>query len=166
MATPLLAVLVVVETSDIMFAIDSIPAIFAVTRDPFLVFTSNAFAILGLRSLYFVLAGMMRRFVYLQLGLGVLLVFVGVKMLLSDIYHVPTWLSLTGIAAIIGMSVLASLLAPPRPFAELSTAPPASGTDGVASTVPPLPAQTPAVGTSDEETGHARPPTSRPVGEE
>jgi tellurite resistance protein TerC len=110
-ATPLLAVLVVVETTDIIFAIDSIPAIFAVTRDPFLVFTSNAFAILGLRALYFLLAGMMSRFVYLKVGLGALLVFVGGKMLLSDLYHVPIWASLLVIAAILASAVLASLYA-------------------------------------------------------
>lgn len=111
MATPLLAVLVVVETTDVMFAIDSVPAIFAVTRDPFLVFSSNAFAILGLRNLYFLLAGMMRRFVYLQMGLGVLLVVVGVKMLLSDVYHPPIWASLAAIVTILGISVAASLWA-------------------------------------------------------
>ncbi|HLH25959.1 MAG TPA: TerC family protein [Chloroflexota bacterium] len=109
-ATPLLAVLVVVETTDVLFAVDSIPAIFAVTRDPFLVFTSNAFAILGLRSLYFLLAGLMSRFVYLKVGLGALLVFVGAKMLLSDLYHVPIWASLLVIAAILATALLASLL--------------------------------------------------------
>ena len=110
-ATPLLAVLVVVETTDIIFAVDSIPAIFAVTRDPFLVFTSNAFAILGLRTLYFLLAGLMSRFVYLKVGLGALLVFVGGKMLLSDLYHVPIWASLLVIAVILASAVLASLYA-------------------------------------------------------
>ena len=108
-ATPLLAVLVVVETTDIVFAVDSIPAIFAVTRDPFLVFTSNAFAILGLRALYFLLAGMLGRFVYLKVGLGALLTFVGAKMLLSDVYHMPISASLLVIAAILATAVLASL---------------------------------------------------------
>ena len=89
MATPLLAVLVVIETTDIIFAVDSIPAIFAVTDDPFLVFTSNAFAILGLRALYFLLAGMMDRFVYLKAGLAAVLVFVGTKMLLSRRLPLP-----------------------------------------------------------------------------
>ena len=109
LATPLLAVLVVVETTDILFAVDSIPAIFAVTTDPFLVFTSNAFAILGLRALYFLLAGMITRFAHLKAGLAAVLVFVGAKMLASHVYHVPIWLSLAVIAALIGGSIVASL---------------------------------------------------------
>ena len=108
-ATPLLAVLVVIETSDIIFAVDSIPAIFAVTDEPFIVFTSNAFAILGLRALYFLLAGMIDRFTYLKVGLAAVLVFVGAKMLLTDIWKVPIWLSLLVIAALIGGSILVSL---------------------------------------------------------
>jgi tellurite resistance protein TerC len=108
LATPLFAVLVVVESSDIMFAIDSIPAIFAVTSDPFIVFTSNAFAILGLRSLYFLLAGLITRFTYLKAGLAALLVFAGIKILVSDIYKMPVALSLLVIVAIIGISVAAS----------------------------------------------------------
>lgn len=111
LATPLFAVLLVVETTDVLFAVDSVPAIFAITRDPFLVFTSNAFAILGLRTLYFLLAGMMRRFVHLQLGLGVLLVLVGAKMLLSDVYHVPVWASLAAIVAVLAAAIVASLWA-------------------------------------------------------
>ena len=110
-ATPMLAVLVAIETTDILFAVDSIPAIFAVTDEPFLVFTSNAFAILGLRALYFLLAGMMSRFVYLKLGLAAVLVFVGVKMLISDVYHVPVWASLLAIAVMLGVSIFASLRA-------------------------------------------------------
>jgi tellurite resistance protein TerC len=113
LATPLLAVLVVMETTDIIFAIDSIPAIFAVTTDTFLVFTSNAFAILGLRALYFLLAGMIGRFAYLKIGLAFVLAFVGVKMLISDWYHVPIWLSLTVIASAIAISVVVSLRRPP-----------------------------------------------------
>jgi tellurite resistance protein TerC len=93
-----------------VFAIDSIPAIFAVTRDPFLVFTSNAFAILGLRSMYFLLAGVMHRFVYLKYGLAAVLVFVGAKMLLLDVYKIPTDASLATVAAILGTSVLLSWL--------------------------------------------------------
>jgi len=108
-ATPLLAVLVVIETTDVVFAIDSIPAIFAITRNTFLVFTSNAFAILGLRALYFLLAGFLGRFAYLNVGLAAVLVFVGVKMLLTDVYHVPVWASLLTIAAMIGVSVAFSL---------------------------------------------------------
>jgi tellurite resistance protein TerC len=109
LATPLLAVLVLVETTDVIFAVDSIPAILAVTRDPFLVFSSNAFAILGLRALYFMLAGMMDRFVYLKIGLAVVLIFVGVKMVAAEWYHVPIWASLVVIAATIAVSVVASL---------------------------------------------------------
>ncbi len=109
LATPLMAVLVLVETSDIIFAVDSIPAIFAVTSDPFLVFSSNAFAILGLRALYFMLAGMIDRFVYLKVGLAVVLVLVGVKMLLADVVHIPVWISLAVIAATITISIVASL---------------------------------------------------------
>ena len=107
-ATPLLAVLVAVETSDIVFAVDSIPAIFAVTSEPFLVFTSNAFAILGLRAMYFLLAGAMHRFGYLRFGLAAILVFVGAKMLLADVYKIPVWLSLVVICACLVAAVGAS----------------------------------------------------------
>jgi tellurite resistance protein TerC len=110
-ATPMLAVLVAVETTDVLFAVDSIPAIFAVTDEPFLVFTSNAFAILGLRALYFLLAGMMSRFVYLKIGLAAVLVFVGAKMLLTDVFPVPVWASLLAIGSVLATSVLASLRA-------------------------------------------------------
>ena len=110
-ATPLLAVLVAVETTDIIFAVDSIPAVFAVTKDPFLVFTSNAFAILGLRALSFRLADLIDRFTYLKLGLAVVLAFVGVKMLASNVWHPPGWLPLVVIAAILGLSVWLSLRA-------------------------------------------------------
>lgn len=108
-ATPLLAVLVVIESSDILFAIDSIPAIFAITTDPFIVFSSNAFAILGLRSLYFLLAGLIDRFAYLKLGLAALLVFAGVKILVSDVYKMPVALSLAVIVGILGVSIAVSL---------------------------------------------------------
>jgi tellurite resistance protein TerC len=118
LATPLLAVLVAVETTDVVFAVDSIPAIFAITRDPFLVLTSNVFAILGLRALYFLLAGLIHRFVYLKYGLAAILVFVGAKMLLSDVYHLPIWLSLGVIAALVAVSVLASLRATRSETAE------------------------------------------------
>ena len=111
-ATPLFAVLLVVETTDILFAIDSIPAIFAVTREPFIVFASNAFAILGLRSLYFVLADMMHRFKYLKVGLGGILVFAGFKMFLSESpYKIDIWLSLGLIGLILVASIAASVLA-------------------------------------------------------
>jgi tellurite resistance protein TerC len=108
-ATPLLLTLVAVEVSDLVFALDSIPAIFAVTMDPFIVFTSNVFAILGLRSLYFLLAGVIERFRYLKVGLAVVLVFVGAKMLLLDVVKVPIGLSLAIIVGILTVSVLASL---------------------------------------------------------
>jgi tellurite resistance protein TerC len=111
LATPLLAVLVAIETTDILFAVDSIPAIFAVTDEPFLVFTSNAFAILGLRALYFLLAGMIDRFVYLKYGLAAILVFVGIKMVIVDVWHVPIVLSLAVIATVLALSVVVSLRA-------------------------------------------------------
>lgn len=109
MVTPLFAVLVIVETTDVVFAIDSIPAIFAVTRDPFIVYSSNAFAILGLRALYFLLAGIAHRFVYLKTGLAVILAFVGVKMLIVDLYHFPVWFSLSVIGVVLTVSIVASL---------------------------------------------------------
>jgi tellurite resistance protein TerC len=111
MATPLFLVLLLVETTDLIFAVDSIPAIFAVTQEPFIVYTSNVFAILGLRSLYFVLADMVHKFYYLKLGLSVVLAFVGVKMLLTDTpWKIPTGLSLLVVASVIGVAVVASLL--------------------------------------------------------
>lgn len=109
LATPLLMVLVVVEATDAVFAVDSIPAIFAITTDPFIVFTSNIFAILGLRALYFLLAGMLSKLRYLKVGLGLVLGFVGVKMLLTDIYKVPVLVSLGAIAVILGGAIGASL---------------------------------------------------------
>jgi tellurite resistance protein TerC len=114
-ATPLFTVLVLVETTDIVFAVDSIPAIFAVTQEPFLVFTSNAFAILGLRAMYFLLADLMHRFIYLKAGLAAILVFVGVKMLLIDVWKVPIGLSLAVIASCITVAVVASLRATRAP---------------------------------------------------
>ena len=112
LATPLMAVLVAVETTDIMFALDSIPAVFAVTTDPFIVFSSNLFAILGLRSLYFLLAGLLVRFVYLKTGLAALLVFAGVKILLGLVdAHIPIAMSLAVIALILATAIGASLVA-------------------------------------------------------
>ena len=108
--TPLMLALLTVELTDVVFAIDSIPAIFAVTRDPFIVFTSNIFAILGLRSLYFLLAGVVRKFHYLKTGLALILVFVGGKMVLTDLYKFPVLASLGVIAAILGVAVVASIL--------------------------------------------------------
>jgi tellurite resistance protein TerC len=109
LATPMLLVLIIVEWSDLVFAIDSIPAIFAITRDPFLVYSSNVFAILGLRALFFVLAGMMDKFVYLKPGVAIILVFVGLKMTLSHWLHVPTVLSLAVIVLTLVTAVLLSL---------------------------------------------------------
>jgi tellurite resistance protein TerC len=117
-ATPLFLVLLMVETTDLIFAVDSIPAIFAVTQDPFIVYTSNVFAILGLRSLYFVLAGVVHKFHYLKLGLSVVLSFVGVKMLLPDVsravlgvsYKIPTEISLGVVVGILAIAVIASLI--------------------------------------------------------
>ena len=108
-ATPLLLALLLVEVTDVVFAVDSIPAVFAVTTDPFLVFTSNIFAILGLRSLFFLLAGMANRFVYLKPALGIVLAFVGAKLLLHDFVKVPSLLSLAVIVVVIGAGVLVSL---------------------------------------------------------
>jgi tellurite resistance protein TerC len=110
-ATPLLAALVSVEIADVVFAVDSIPAIFAITSEPFLVFTSNAFAILGLRSMYFFLADMIRRFQYLSVGLAAVLAFVGMKMLLINVYEIPTAASLAVVASILAVSIVVSLRA-------------------------------------------------------
>jgi tellurite resistance protein TerC len=115
LATPLLAVFVVVATTDLIFAVDSIPAIFAVTTVPFIVFAANAFAMLGLRSLYFLLVGVMDRFVYLTQGLAVILAIIGVKMLLIDIWHVPIWLSLALIVVVLAATAVLSLRAQPHP---------------------------------------------------
>ncbi|HSP52289.1 MAG TPA: TerC family protein [Cryobacterium sp.] len=111
LATPLLAVLVLVEVTDVVFAVDSIPAIFAVTSEPFIVFTANAFAILGLRAMYFLLADLMHRFVYLKIGLSLVLIWVGVKMLLLDVFYIPTNVSLAVISLIIAVAVALSLRA-------------------------------------------------------
>ena len=108
-ATPLLLVLLLVEWSDLVFAIDSIPAIFAVTRDPFIVYSSNIFAILGLRALFFVLAGAMDRFVHLKTGIAAILVFVGAKMVLSAWYHLPTTISLAVIILFLATAIWASI---------------------------------------------------------
>jgi tellurite resistance protein TerC len=109
MATPLFLILLIVESTDLVFAVDSIPAIFAVTRDPFIVYTSNVFAILGLRALYFLLANVMGKFQYLKVGLSVILVFIGVKMLITDLYHIPVGASLLVVAGILTISIVASL---------------------------------------------------------
>jgi len=114
LATPLFMALLLVEVTDVVFAVDSIPAIFAVTKDPFIVFTSNIFAILGLRSLFFLLAGIVDKFRYLKLGLSAVLVFVGLKMALVDLYKVPPQASLAVISALLATAILASLWASKR----------------------------------------------------
>ncbi len=117
MATPLLAVAVVVEVTDIIFAVDSIPAIFAVTQEPFLVFSSNALAILGLRAMYFLLADLMHRFIYLKIGLSLVLVWVGIKMIISHAFvKIPTPVSLGVVIAILAIAVVASLVATREPI--------------------------------------------------
>lgn len=113
--TPMFLVLIIIETSDVIFAVDSIPAIFAITTDPFIVFTSNIFAIMGLRSMYFLLADLHDRFHLLKYGLALVLVFVGMKMLIVDFYKVPIGLALGLVAVILAASVLASLLATRKP---------------------------------------------------
>jgi tellurite resistance protein TerC len=113
-ATPLFVVLVVIETTDIVFAVDSVPAVIAITRDPFIVYTSNAFAIMGLRALYFTLAGLMNLFHLLHYGLAGILVFVGLKMLLADVIHVPIVLSLGIVGGLLVLSVIASLMWPKK----------------------------------------------------
>src|SRR3989304_4772551 len=148
-ATALIPVLITVETTDIMFAVDSGPAILAITRDPFIVYTSNVFAILGLRALFFVLAGIMVLFRYLKVGLCFVLMFVGVKMLISEFYKIPTVVSLAVVVSILACSVLASLVV--HPSGE-----PAAGqsSEGL-----PAPAK-PAGGGEDEGRAEATPGTS------
>lgn len=118
-ATPLFVVLIVVETTDIIFAVDSIPAILAITRDAFIVYTSNVFAIMGLRAMYFALAGMMEMFHYLHYGLSLVLVFIGAKMLLSNYYPIPTEWALAVVGGLLAISVSASLLFPAKKKAEV-----------------------------------------------
>lgn len=114
-ATPLFLTVLVVEASDLIFAIDSIPAVLAVSPDPFIVYTSNAFAILGLRALYFLLSGIMGMFRYLKIGVSIVLLYVGVKMLLTDVYHIPIAVSLGVILGVLTMAVIASLVPPKCP---------------------------------------------------
>ena len=133
-ATPLLLVLVTVEVTDLIFAVDSIPAIFAITKDPFIVFTSNIFAILGLRALFFLLSGAMDKFHYLKVGLGLVLSFVGLKMVISEWYKIPIGVSLGVIVTLLGGSMVASLLNPPT-HAPLPDPPDTTDPD-----LPPLPA--------------------------
>src|SRR5215208_2176252 len=120
MATPLFLILLIVESTDLVFAVDSIPAIFAVTREPFIVYTSNVFAILGLRALYFLLANVMDKFQYLKLGLSAVLTFIGIKMVIVDLYHIPVGVSLAIVASILTIAVLASLWKAKKTERELS----------------------------------------------
>lgn len=118
-ATPLFIAVLVVEVSDLIFAVDSIPAVFAVTQDPFIVYTSNVFAILGLRSLYFALAAIMDKFHYLQFGLALILSFIGAKMLVKDFLHdIPSWVTLSIVLGTLVLSVVASVIWPPKPEVE------------------------------------------------
>ena len=119
-ATPLLLVLIAIEATDVVFAVDSIPAIFAITTDPFIVYTSNIFAILGLRAMYFLLAGVIDKFHFLKYGLALVLLFVGVKMVIADWYHVSIVMSLGVIAALLALSVIASVIWPQAPEIELA----------------------------------------------
>jgi tellurite resistance protein TerC len=119
-ATPLLLVLVLVEVSDLIFAVDSIPAIFAVTKDPFIVFTANTFAILGLRAMYFLLADMADRFHLLGYGLATIVTLVGVKMMIMDFYKVPIPWMLAGVALILAISIVASLMTKPHRTTEVA----------------------------------------------
>ncbi|WP_045770821.1 TerC family protein [Xanthomonas albilineans] len=112
--TPLFAVLILIAITDVIFAVDSIPAIFAITTDPFIVLTSNVFAVLGLRAMFFLLAGMAERFHLLPYGLAIVLVFIGIKMLIIDLYKIPVWLSLSAVVAVIGATVVLSLLRPAK----------------------------------------------------
>ena len=123
LATPLLAAFALVAIFDLVFAVDSIPAIFAITTDPFVVFAANAFALLGLRALFFVVTGALQRLAYLDVGLGVILVFVGGKMLVSDVYKAPVWLSLLVIAAVLALVALASTLRPRKTAERAASAP-------------------------------------------
>jgi tellurite resistance protein TerC len=128
-ATPLFVALILVDVADVVFAVDSIPAILAVTQDPFLVFTSNAFAILGLRAMYFAIAGLMEQFRYLKYSLVFILAFVGVKMMLHFHYHIPNPVSLVVIVVLLGIGMLASVWITPRPTEAREAEPPPQPSD-------------------------------------
>lgn len=136
-ATPLFLVLLLVEVTDLVFAIDSIPAIFAVTKEPFLVYTANVFAILGLRSMYFLLAGIVHRFVYLNYGLAAVLVFVGIKMLLVDVFKIPVSVSLAVVAGLIGGAIILSLRRSGRPLDGTDAVGPSAKADAADTTASP-----------------------------
>ena len=111
MLTPLALALIVIDIMDLIFAVDSIPAVFAITQDPFIVYTSNICAIIGLRSLYFLLAGLMKRFVYLQTGIAVILGFIGIKMIVADVYPISNWLALGVIVIVLTVTIIVSMIA-------------------------------------------------------
>ncbi len=111
MLTPLALALIIIDVMDLIFAVDSIPAVFAITRDPFIVYTSNICAILGLRSLYFLLANLINRFIYLKSGLALVLAFVGIKMIIADFVHLPNGLSLVVIVLILAVTITISMIA-------------------------------------------------------
>jgi tellurite resistance protein TerC len=121
-ATPLFLVLLVVETTDLIFAVDSIPAVLAITQDRFIVYTSNIFAIMGLRALYFALRGAIDLFHHLHYGLSAILVFVGLKMILSEFLHIPTLVALGVVGGVLALSIVASLIWPDREAAAAGTA--------------------------------------------
>jgi len=146
-ATPLFVVLVLVETTDLVFAVDSIPAVFGVTRDPFVVYTSNVFAILGLRSMYFLLAAVIHRFWLLKPALSLVLMFVGGKMLAAAVYHMPTWVSLAVIVGLLSGAVALSLLFP-------------RAADDAADSHPPLPTQAFGDSAGPRDTGESAPPAA------
>ena len=155
LATPLFAVFIVMATTDVVFAIDSIPAIFAITQEPYIVFAANAFAMLGLRALYFLLLGVMDRFAYLSYGLSAILAYIGVKMLLIDFWHPPIWLSLAVIVGVLTLTAVISVLVDPR-----GRPPHAGRTESPVQESPAVPA------TSDDappdELLHGRPAGSAP----
>jgi len=119
-ATPLFVVLLIVETTDVIFAVDSVPAVLAITRDPFVVYTSNVFAILGLRALYFAISGIMGLFHYLHYGLSAILIFVGAKMLVSNYFKLPIYIALGFIAFALVVSIAASLMWPQKETTDVS----------------------------------------------
>jgi tellurite resistance protein TerC len=118
MLTPMALVLIVIDIMDLVFAVDSIPAVFAITTDQFIIYTSNICAILGLRSLYFVLAHVIDRFIYLKTGLALVLGFVGIKMIVADSFHIPNWASLAVIVTVLGVTIYASMRATRKQLPE------------------------------------------------
>lgn len=155
LVTPMALVMLTIATTDVLFAVDSIPAVFGVTREPFLVFTSNAFALVGLRSLYFLLAGAVRKLVYLNVGLSVILCFVGAKMLAESVVQVPIWLSLLVIVSVLAVTIAASLRQTPALEAEQAAGSVSSGNSSAQPTSGNDPARSKgSVAASEEDHGH------------